>query len=265
MKKYITLVLLIIFYVWYLNIENQETIVKTKINSEKNIVLWSFEKSKDILLNDIYKNSQITFYSNCNYNDDKTINFTTCNFETSWKYSNRTNKIEWEHIVPAHAFWQSFIEWRDWDEKCINSKWELYKGRECARKNEEFNYMESDIYNLVPSIWEINALRSKYSMSEIPWEEENRIFWVNLDIEIKDSKFEPRNEIKWDIARIYMYMESAYSWHWIISNKNEKLFDAWDNLDPVDEQECSLYFLKKEIQKNINIILEEKCLNLTYN
>jgi deoxyribonuclease-1 len=48
-------------------------------------------------------------------------------------------------------------------------------------------------------------------------------------------KIEPRPEAKGEIARTYMYMERAYPGHGIISNKNEKLFQAWDKADPVDE------------------------------
>ena len=52
---------------------------------------------------------------------------------------------------------------------------------------------------------------------------------------IEDRKIEPRPEVRGEIARTYFYMERAYPGHGIISNKNEKLFQAWDKADPVDE------------------------------
>ena len=37
----------------------------------------------------------------------------------------------------------------------------------------EFRYMESDMYNLVPRIGEINGLRSNYSYAMIPGEKKD--------------------------------------------------------------------------------------------
>ena len=75
------------------------------------------------------------------------------------------------HIVPAHAFGQSFKEWREEHSKCKTKKGKSYKGRKCASKiNKQFKRMEADLYNLVPAIGEVNGDRSNYSMSMIPSE-----------------------------------------------------------------------------------------------
>jgi deoxyribonuclease-1 len=160
-------------------------------------------------------------------------------------------------VVPAHAFGQSFTEWREWNPSCIDSKWNSFKWRNCASKvNQEYRYMESDMYNLVPSIWSINALRSNYSFVMIPGE--TREFWT-CDIEIQDQKVEPKEEIRWDIARIYMYMDLTYPDRWIISEKNKKLYDVWNREDVVSEKECERYKSIKAIQGNENVILAEAC------
>lgn len=53
----------------------------------------------------------------------------------------RAARLEWEHVVPAEAFGQSFKEWREGDPKC-QKHGKPFKGRKCAEKNEEFKPAE---------------------------------------------------------------------------------------------------------------------------
>ena len=116
--------------------------------------------------------------------------------------------------------------------------------------------MESDLYNLVPAIGEINGLRSNYSFAMIPGEFRE---FGECDMEIQDRKAEPQEEIRGDIARTYKYMDSAYPGRGIISKKNRKLFDAWDKMDPVDEWECERARRIQGVQGNVNWYLENRC------
>ncbi len=79
--------------------------------------------------------------------------------------------------------------------------------------------MESDLYNIVPAIGEINGLRSNYSFAMIPWEK--REFGTG-DMEIENRKAEPRPEVRGNIARIYFYMNRAYPGHGIISKSGKR-------------------------------------------
>ena len=72
------------------------------------------------------------------------------------------------------------------------------------------------MYNLYPAIGEVNGRRSNYSMAII--EGEKREFG-KCDVEIKNKKVEPRESIRGEIARTYMYMDSAYPGRGIISKK----------------------------------------------
>ncbi len=138
--------------------------------------------------------------------------------------------------MPAHAFGQSFKEWRVGHPECVDSKGKTFKSRNCTRKMViKFRYMESDMYNLVPAVGEINSLRSNYSFAMIPGEK--REFGL-CDMEIENGKAEPPEYVIGNIARIYKYMNAAYLGHGIISKKNRKLFDAWDKQDEVDAWEC---------------------------
>ena len=225
-----------------------------------NTINDSFSRSKRFLQNDVYNGDIVkmnTFYCWCDYNDNKYVDKDSCWFENDWRYEKRSKKIEWEHIVPAHAFWQSFSEWNEWHEDCVDSKWREFKWRSCAEKvNKEYRYMQADIYNLVPAIWSINALRSNYSFSIIEWEK--RKFWT-CDMEIENNKAEPKEDIRWDIARIYAYMNLVYPWKWIIWEQRKRLFNQWNANDPIDKNECNTYIKKKKIQWNVNPIIDKKC------
>jgi deoxyribonuclease-1 len=81
----------------------------------------------------------------------------------------------------------------------------------------------------------INGLHSNYSFAMIPGEK--REFGL-CDMEIENRKAEPPEYVRDNIARIYKYIDAAYPGQGIISNKNRKLFDAWDKQDAVDVWQC---------------------------
>jgi deoxyribonuclease-1 len=64
---------------------------------------------------------------------------------------------------------------------------------------------------------------------------------------------------KGTVARAYLYMDAAYPEHGVVSNKNRKLFEAWDKTHPVEPWECDLYREIKKAQGNENPILAERC------
>ena len=79
------------------------------------------------------------------------------------------------------------------------------------------------------------------------------------DVEIKNKKVEPKESIRGEIARTYLYMDSVYPGRGIISNKNRKLFDAWNQSDPVDEWECERAKRIEKIQGNRNEVVMRDC------
>ena len=72
-------------------------------------------------------------------------------------------------------------------------------------------------------------------------------------------KVMPPNYRKGDVARIYMYMDSAYPGRGIISKKNKKLFVAWDKMDPVSKKECQISRAKAKLQGNNNPFVIKRC------
>jgi len=226
-----------------------------------NTKIESFSKAKKILAK-LYKQHQITFYCGCRYNK-KQVDHQSCGYKPKrpltkkGKINKRAHRIEWEHVVPAHAFGQSFKEWRKGDPKCVSKKGKSYKGRKCASKSsKEFRRMEADLYNLVPAIGEVNGNRSNYSMAMIPGEIRK---YGECDVEISGRKVEPTEGIRGNIARTYFYMDWAYPGRGIISKKNRKLFEAWSKSDPVDQWECERARLIEKKQGNENQFVKSQC------
>lgn len=223
----------------------------------------TFNKAKKILAREVYNtpDKQITFYCNCPYTW-KQIDLKGCGYvSTSNKMLERANKVEWEHIVPAERFWRTFKQWDKWHPDCVDTKGEKIKWRKCVNKTSpEFNAMEADLFNLVPVVWEINGLRSNFEPTEKFSKFTNSKFWY-CDIEIysKQKLFAPSEEIRGDIARVYMYMASAYPEHIVLSKQEKMQFDKWDKEDPITKEECEIYKIKKSIMKRDIENYENKC------
>ena len=220
----------------------------------QNTQITSFSKSKKLLLK-LYKDNPVTLYCGCSFKGKKP-NLSSCGYIPK-KNKKRANRIEWEHVVPAHAFGQSFSEWRNGHPKCVKKNGKKFKGRKYAGKvNEEYRRMQADMFNLYPAIGEVNGRRSNYSMAIIKGEKRE---FGKCDVEIKNKKVEPKESIRGEIARTYMYMDSVYPDRGIISKKNRKLLESWDQSDPVDDWECERSKKIEKIQGNRNEVVMKSC------
>ncbi|MBM66169.1 MAG: endonuclease I [Myxococcales bacterium] len=197
----------------------------------------------------VFRDQRTSFYCGCSFEADGRIDWASCGYIPRAN-SKRARRIEWEHVVPAHAFGQSFPEWRQGHPSCVNTKGKAYKGRRCVRKvSAAFRRMEADLYNLQPAIGEVNADRSNYSMAELEGEERE---YGACDVEIRERKIEPRPSVRGDIARTYFYMDKAYPGRGIIGAKRRKLFEAWAKADPIDAWERKRVQAIQAIQGNRN-------------
>jgi deoxyribonuclease I len=214
----------------------------------------SFSSAKKEALK-IFQEHRETVYCPCTYTG-KVIDLKSCGYEIH-KDAKRASRLEWEHIVPAQAFGQSFLEWREGSPKCVKKNGKKFKGRKCAETNPDFNRMEGDLYNLWPIIGELNGLRSNFSMAEISGDS---LTFGSCKAKIQNRKFEPMDEFKGLVARDYMYMDLTYPGHGIISDKNRKLFEAWDKSHPASAWECRHAKLVEDAQGTKNPILKTRCL-----
>ena len=71
----------------------------------QNTQITSFSKSKR-LLQKLYKAHPVTLYCGCSFKAKKP-DLSSCGYIPK-KDRKRANRIEWEHVVPAHAFGKSY-------------------------------------------------------------------------------------------------------------------------------------------------------------
>ena len=203
---------------------------------------FSFGRSKRLLATKIYPFHPKAFYSNCDYKikEKKLIPIhKTCGFHYR-KNKKRSERIEWEHIVPAWHFGHQL--------QC----WQKGGRMTCRQTNTKFRQMEADMHNLVPAIGEINGDRSNFKYGMI--EGEKRVYGkVNMEIAFGDKKAEPQDSVYGDIARTYFYMRDRYGLK--ISKAQEKMLIAWNNLDPVSPWEKKKNQLVKTLQGDENLYI----------
>ncbi len=231
---------------------------------QPNSSVKSFSKAKRFLTKTVYNGSiaRKTFYCGCLYDEKLNVDLESCGY-VSPKNQKRSKRVEWEHVVPASAFGKNLSEWKYGHPECVDKKGKPFKGRNCASKtNKLFQLMQADMYNLVPSIGEVNGDRSDLDHGIISGEKRD---YGRCDFEISGKTAEPAENIRGDIARIYMYMNSAYPGFGIINEKNKKMFEAWNISDPVDTSECLRSSEIEKIQGNYNLILRKYCIELLKN
>lgn len=175
----------------------------------------------------IYSDESQTFYCGCplRWQGGKGISdLKACGYQVR-KNGPRAQRIEWEHVVPAHQFGRSLSCWQQ-------------GGREqCGRDDAEFRRMEADLFNLKPAIGEVNGDRANFAFAELPGVEPQH-GTCPIRIDFKRKLAEPRAEIRGDIARIYFYMADKYALN--LDHAQQQLLLKWHQADPVDARELQL-------------------------
>jgi len=176
---------------------------------------------------------------------------------------------------------------RDWYSNITNYTWSGSNGNssEGAGWNKEhtvpqswFNEaspMKSDIVHVVPTDCWVNNMRSSYPLAEVGTIKKGSANNYSILGSCKTdgyngTVFEPNDEIKGDLARIYFYMATCYqdkvsNWtkgesqkvfgnstypglrDWVLA-----MFMRWSKLDPIDDVEIARNNAVKEVQGNRN-------------
>lgn len=172
------------------------------------------------------------------------------------KRAKRAKRIEWEHVVPAHNFGQTFEAWQTGVKECVNNKGKSFKGRRCANKaSKEYRLMQADMYNLFPAIGSVNAYRSNFNFVMMPKEKSD---FGACDMRIENKKAQPPVESRGRIARTYLYMDEAYN-RYSMSKAQRTLMNAWDKQYPTSNWECKRNDRISKIQKSDNKIMLKRC------
>ena len=219
---------------------------------KSNTKVLNFRDAKR-LAKEIHKDHHVTLYCGCTFKEGS-VDLSSCGYKPQ-SDEKRAKRMEWEHVVPAHSFGQSFKEWREGAPQCVK-KGKPFKGRKCAQTNAEFSKMEADLYNLWPEIGELNGLRSNYSFAEL---QKSDFDFGGCKVKLADRKFMPTDAAKGIVARTYMYMNQVYPGRGIISGTNQKLYEAWSKTYPPSEWECERARRIEKVQGNTNQVLSEVC------
>ncbi|PQQ28576.1 endonuclease [Photorhabdus hindustanensis] len=190
----------------------------------------TFEQAKVELRKRIYhdqfKSGEGTFYCGCNWqwtgkSGGRAI-LSSCGYQVR-SQQNRAERIEWEHIVPAWVFGHQRQCWQNGGRK------------NCVSSDPVFRAMESDMHNLAPSIGEVNGDRSNFGYGMLPKNMPNDYGRCTSKVDFKSRTFEPRNEVKGQVARINFYMHDRYNLS--MSRQQQQLFIAWDRQYPPSKWE----------------------------
>lgn len=188
-----------------------------------------FSQAKRILREHVYQDQNLSdagdFYCGCKWawvgRSGGRMDQESCGFQTE-KMADRASRLEWEHVLPASTAAQHRQCWRN-------------GGREnCQRTDPEFNRMEADMFNLVPSIGTANGLRSNINFGMVTGPTVP-LGACTTKIGTTVRAVEPRNEVKGEAARITFYMADRYGIR--LSERQERVLIAWDRAFPVSAWE----------------------------
>ena len=216
----------------------------------QNTRIPDFNNAKKILKKTQYLGVEREVYCNCKVLPNNKFDNSSCGYKAK-KDNERSRRLEAEHVVPFSSILGDSQAWDNGDPSCKGKK-----GRACAGKI--YGYIEGDLWNLLPSIGELNGQRSNYSPTEISGEARE---YGTCDFEISDRKVEPPEDMKPVMAAAYYYIQDAYGKSVganVISGKNEKLLQVWYNR-PMPKWACDWASRVRSIQGNDNKFMSAKC------
>jgi deoxyribonuclease-1 len=134
------------------------------------------------------------------------------------KQETRSERTEWEHIVPAWTFGHQRQCWQNGGRK------------HCVDDDPVFRAMEADLFNLYPSVGEVNGDRSNfnYGMASGVAPQYGQ---CKTKVDFDQRAAEPRDEVKGLVARTTFYMFDRYNLS--MSRQQQQLLMAWDKQFPI--------------------------------
>jgi deoxyribonuclease-1 len=134
------------------------------------------------------------------------------------KQETSSERTEWEHIVPAWTFGHQRQCWQNGGRK------------HCVDDDPVFRAMEADLFNLYPSVGEVNGDRSNfnYGMASGVAPQYGQ---CKTKVDFDQRAAEPRDEVKGLVARTTFYMFDRYNLS--MSRQQQQLLMAWDKQFPI--------------------------------
>lgn len=189
----------------------------------------NFTQAKVLAKNHVYhdqnRQGEGTLYCGCKWEwtgrSGGRIDKASCGYQTR-RQENRAQRLEWEHAMPASAFGQQRQCWQNGGRK------------NCTATDPVFSRMEADLFNLYPSVGEVNGDRSNFPFGVVTGGGAE-YGQCQSKIDFQGRAFEPSDKAKGQVARTLFYMHNHYNLR--MSEQQQRLLMAWDKQFPVTDWE----------------------------
>lgn len=183
-----------------------------------------FRTAKARLNEDVYTTAiaREDVYCGCRYEEDRSIEPSSCGYTPSERERERAFRMEWDHVMPFARFARG--------NACTAEARPRGRSRRehCVAVSPELRDMEGDMHNLLPSLGQLNAMREDYDLAEIPGEA--RVGGCDFEVDPARRTVEPRPEARGELARAYLYMHVTYALPLTSAERSRYL--AWHRSDP---------------------------------
>ena len=149
------------------------------------------------------------------------------------KNEKRSDRVEWEHVVPASWFGRERSCWTGGHALCVKKNGKAFKGRKCCEKagvDAEFLAAHNDPHNLFPAGGEVNGDRSAHPYGMVEGEP-RRYGACDFEVGGRPKVAEPADGVRGEIARAMLYMADRYG---IDVKMTREELTAWHEMDPPD-------------------------------
>jgi deoxyribonuclease-1 len=193
------------------------------------------ERAVATLMTWVYRDAPVEDYCGCAFRADQAVG-PDCPYAGDGE---APAAIVWEPVVPPSRFGVYRRCWKQWS---LEGQHDLAR-RKCAEVDEEFRAMEADLYNYHPALAALSQKRGENPFAPVQGEPRDYggcEFETQSDMG-KALKVEPPENVKGDLARIYLYMAARYGkgkdWKIKLSREQRLLLEKWSEADPVDDRE----------------------------
>ena len=149
----------------------------------------------------------------------------------------RSDRVEWEHVVPASWFGRHRTCWGMGHARCGTSKsGKPRKGRGCCLKpgvDPAFRAAHNDPHNLFPAGGEVNGDRLNHPYGTVAGEP--RAYGAcDFEVAGRPKRAEPAARVRGELARAMLYMADRYG---ADVRMPRDALRAWDRADPPEAWE----------------------------
>ncbi len=201
----------------------------------------------------VYLDDKTTSLNGCDYIYDPTTCMNRTFVDTATCGVKEQNQsMVWMQVVPDTFYGRNMACMND--NVCVSEfTGKTFKGARCCRLSSDvYKKMEAELFNLIPVVSAVAEKRQGKMFGEVKTAKET-VGGVKFD----ENFIEPPDNVKGNIARVYLYMEDRYGLQ--LSSAQKELFLRWHRLDAVDQRECSIAKVFTKVQGVANSWVEEGC------